>query len=140
MTDDAVKAAISKWRGEIEGMKKAGARFVVLAAVDHLDDLEVIYLFHHEGQLKEVKLQVPYDVEFPSITDLFPSANFVEREMVDLLGAKVKGAAPFLELTEGAGIVAPLRKNAVNPRPSGKPATPPTTPPATPPAAPKEAK
>lgn len=110
MADDAVKATIATWRGEIEGMKRAGARFVVLAAVDHLDDIEVIYLFHHEGALKEVKLMVPYEADIPSITDLFPSAGFVEREMVDLFGAKVPGAAPFLELTEGSGIVAPLRK------------------------------
>ena len=135
MADEATESAMRAWRAEIEAMHAAGARFVVLAGLDLIGKLEIIYLFQHEGQLKEVKLQVPYDVEFPSITDLFPSANFVERETVDLLGAKIKGAAPFLELTEGAGIVAPLRKNAVNPRPSGKPAAPA----ATPPAAPKEA-
>jgi NADH:ubiquinone oxidoreductase subunit C len=134
MADEATENAIRAWRAEIEAMHTAGARFVVLAGLDLIGRLEIIYLFHHEGQLKEVKLQVPYDVEFPSITDLFPSANFVERETVDLLGAKIKGAAPFLELTEGAGIVAPLRKDAVNPRPSGKPAAPPAAP-----AAPKEA-
>ena len=135
MADEATESAMRAWRAEIEAMHAAGARFVVLAGLDLIGKLEIIYLFHHEGQLKEVKLQVPYDVEFPSITDLFPSANFVERETVDLLGAKIKGAAPFLELTEGAGIVAPLRKNAVNPRPSGKPAAAP----AATPAAPKEA-
>jgi NADH:ubiquinone oxidoreductase subunit C len=121
MADEATEKAIRDWRAEIEAMRKADARFVVLAALDLVGKLEVIYLFHHEGQLKEVKLQVPYDYEFPSITDLYPSANFVEREMVDLLGAKVKGAAPYLELTEGSGIVAPLRKGAVVPRPSGRP-------------------
>jgi len=135
MADEATESAMRAWRAEIEAMHAAGARFVVLAGLDLIGKLEIIYLFQHEGQLKEVKLQVPYDVEFPSITDLFPSANFVERETVDLLGAKIKGAAPFLELTEGAGIVAPLRKNAVNPRPSGKPAAAP----AATPAAPKEA-
>lgn len=124
MADEATEAAIKAWRAEVEAMHTAGARFVVLAGVDLIGRLEIIYLFHHEGQLKEVKLQVPYDAQFPSITDLFPSANFVERETVDLLGAKIEGAAPFLELTEGSGIVAPLRKGAVNPRPSGKPAAP----------------
>jgi NADH:ubiquinone oxidoreductase subunit C len=128
MADEATEGAIKACRAEIEAMHTAGARFVVLAGLDLIGKLEIIYLFQHEGQLKEVKLQVPYDYQFPSITDLFPSANFVERETVDLLGAKIEGAAPFLELTEGSGIVAPLRKNAVNPRPSGKPATPPAAP------------
>jgi NADH:ubiquinone oxidoreductase subunit C len=139
MADEATESAMKAWRAEIEAMHTAGARFVVLAGLDLIGKLEIIYLFQHEGQLKEVKLQVPYDVQFPSITDLFPSANFVERETVDLLGAKIEGAAPFLELTEGSGIVAPLRKNAVNPRPSGKPVAPPAAP-AAPAEAPKEAR
>jgi NADH:ubiquinone oxidoreductase subunit C len=96
---------------KIEKMRKSGARFVVLAANDIGDGkFEVIYLFHHMGELLEVRLCVGIDEVVPTITDLFPAADFLEREMVDLFGVNVEGAAPNLLLEPGSGISAPLRK------------------------------
>lgn len=98
-------------RSKVEKMQKSGARFVVLAANDIGDGkFEVIYLFHHMGELLEVRLCVGIDEVVPTITDLFPAASFLEREMVDLFGVQVEGAAPNLLLEPGSGVEAPLRK------------------------------
>jgi NADH:ubiquinone oxidoreductase subunit C len=105
-------------RSKVEKMLKSGARFVVLAANDIGDGkFEVIYLFHHMGELLEVRLCVGIDEVVPTITDLFPAAAFLEREMVDLFGVNVEGAAPNLLLEPGSGIEAPLRKRREKARP-----------------------
>ncbi len=107
-------------RSKIEKMQKSGARFVVLAANDMGEGkFEVIYLFYHMGELLEVRLCVGIDEVVPTITDLFPAAAFLEREMVDLFGVKVEGAAPNLLLEPGAGVVAPLRKRREAEGPKG---------------------
>lgn len=101
-------------RSKLEKLAKSSARFVVLAANDLADgNFEVIYLFVHEGQLLEVRLCTGIDEVVPTITDLYPAAAFLEREMVDLFGVKVEGAAPNMLLVPDSSIKSPLRKKPV---------------------------
>jgi len=109
-------------RSKLEKLAKSGARFVVIAANDLADGtIEVIYLFVHAGQLLEVRLCTGIDEVIPTITDLYPAAAFLEREMVDLFGVTVEGAAPNMLLVPGSGIKAPLRKQRAEAQAPAKP-------------------
>ncbi|MGC8965327.1 MAG: NADH-quinone oxidoreductase subunit C [Caldimicrobium sp.] len=70
-----------------------------LTAVDYLKlgktpRFEVVYQFYNLSDRIALRLRVQVPEEDPSIesiTDLFPGANFLEREVFDLLGIAFKG-------------------------------------------------
>jgi len=65
----------------------------VITGLDEGDQLGIIYHMSGEsGIILSIKTRVPMsDPKVKTVTDLFPSAEIYEREMVDLLGAKVEG-------------------------------------------------
>jgi Ni,Fe-hydrogenase III component G len=75
--------------------------FDALSAVtglDRGDGFEVIYHLNREGSVV-LNLKVLLDKEnpqVPTVTGYCPSADIYERELLDLLGIKVKGLAPGL--------------------------------------------
>lgn len=67
-----------------------------IAVVDYLDDglFELVYRFYHPegGDSLVVKVRVPRDMpEVPSLTPIWPGANFHEREGFDLFGINFTG-------------------------------------------------
>ncbi len=99
-------------RSRVEKLAKTGARFSTLVGVDDGDgNLEVIYLFDHEGELLTLRTTYGLDEAIPSISDVYPAAEIVERELVDLFGVTVEGREPWLLLTPESGVRAPLRKS-----------------------------
>jgi membrane-bound hydrogenase subunit beta len=64
-----------------------------ITGLDYGDSLGVIYhLTRQDGIVINVKTGVPKDNPVvKTIMDYFPAAEFYERELVDLLGAKVEG-------------------------------------------------
>ncbi len=78
-------------------LKKMG--FLALSAItglDRGDSFEVIYHLNQEGRIL-LNLSVSLDRENPeinSVSSSCPSADIYERELVDLLGIKVKGLVP----------------------------------------------
>jgi NADH:ubiquinone oxidoreductase subunit C len=99
-------------RSKVEKMAKTGARFSTLVGVDDGDgNLEVIYLFDHQGDLLTLRTTYGLDEVIPSISDVYPAAEVIERELVDLFGVTVEGREPWLLLTPESGVRAPLRKS-----------------------------
>lgn len=65
-----------------------------ITAVDRVDYLEVVYGLRSMQELHQiiVKVRVPADSpEVPSITALWPAADFDERETYDLFGVRFTG-------------------------------------------------
>ena len=112
MAEEMGDAAWMECRSKLEKLRNQEARFVVLAGNDlGGGTLEVIYLFVHGGEFVEVRYEAPLDRTLPTVTDLFPAALMLERELVDLMGVNVEGAEPYLLLEAGSGVTAPLRRS-----------------------------
>lgn len=76
-----------------------------VVGVDDGDDLGFIYLLsNYEGIIFALKEKAPKsDPRIRSMTDVYPSLNLHERELVDLFGAQVEGipAGPHYPLPDG---------------------------------------
>ncbi len=72
--------------------------FPILCTVTGLDegpDLGYLYLLARPGGLMlMVKTRAPKDQPIASVTPTFPNAAIYERELADLLGARVEGVPP----------------------------------------------
>ena len=70
-------------------------QLIDIAGVDYPEDekrFQLIYLFlSHENNLR-IKLMIKFDITriIPSITKIYPSANWMEREVFDMYGIKFK--------------------------------------------------
>jgi len=66
-----------------------------ITGVDEGQDLGLIYhLSDESGIVINIKMNVPKaNPVLKTITDIFPSADIYERELMDLLGARVQGLA-----------------------------------------------
>jgi NADH-quinone oxidoreductase subunit C len=65
-----------------------------LTAIDYLDYIEVVYHLYSLPLRQAITVKTRCgieDAEVPSITAIWPSANFQEREVYDLLGVKFIG-------------------------------------------------
>lgn len=74
--------------------KELGARFNIASGVDGRDHMEILYHFTFD----EVDMTVSFRVKLPkskleidSIAPVFEGANWIEREMRELLGINFKG-------------------------------------------------
>jgi len=76
-----------------------GLAYKALAAITGFDEGENLAFMYHmsneEGVVLSIKTFVKKaDPSLMTITDIFPGADVFERELVDLLGAKVEGLKP----------------------------------------------
>ncbi len=75
-----------------------GMGFNILCTITGLDlgaDLGYIYHLAHDcGIMVNVKTRSPKGSTVKSVTPYFPCADLYERELVDLLGARVEGLGP----------------------------------------------
>ena len=92
-------------------------QLIDIACVDYPDDdkrFQLIYLFlSHELNLR-VKLQIKVDEDqvVNSITKIFPSANWMEREVFDMYGIKFKNHPDLRRILTDYGFKGhPLRKD-----------------------------
>jgi Ni,Fe-hydrogenase III component G len=71
--------------------KKFDAHLVTITALNKRGGFEIIYHFDVDGILVNMKTSVSRSTpELDTITDVIPSANFYEREVMDLFGIKFK--------------------------------------------------
>ena len=74
--------------------KDLGARFSIASGVDTRVDIEILYHFTLELQNFIISLRVKLDRKKPeieSLTSVFEAANWIEREINELLGVNFKG-------------------------------------------------
>ncbi len=86
-----------------------------VVGVDAAPEMMVVYHFNHVGGGCRVRLRVLTDresPEVPTIQDIFPGANWHEREQHDFYGVMFAGHPDLspLILPEDAGDLRPLRK------------------------------
>ncbi|WP_110955108.1 NADH-quinone oxidoreductase subunit C [Anaerosinus massiliensis] len=65
-----------------------------LTAVDYTDYLEMVYHFYSFPNRRAITVKVRCDIQDPqvsSVTAIWPSADFQEREIYDLLGVQFQG-------------------------------------------------
>lgn len=75
--------------------KDLGLRFSIASGVDTPQGIEILYHFSHDehGVIYSVRVLIP-DKKHPqidAITPLFPGAEWIEREMWEMLGINFKG-------------------------------------------------
>ena len=92
-------------------------QLIDIAAVDYPENekrFELIYLFlSHENNLR-IKLLTKFEITQPinSITKIFPSANWMEREVFDMYGIKFKNHPDLRRILTDYGFKGhPLRKD-----------------------------
>ena len=87
-----------------------------ITGVDRGDVIEIIYHIHCGESLLNLKLALPKtDLEIETVTDIFPGAILYERDLMEMLGVRVKGHPDprrlFLPDDWPKGVY-PLRKEA----------------------------
>lgn len=96
-----------------------GARFNTASGVDMADRIEVLYHFTIEPRDLLVSVRVVLDRDHPivdSLTALFPAANWIEREINEMLGVDFPGHPDLHRLLlpdEWPKKVHPLRRDYV---------------------------
>ena len=72
------------------------SHFCTVTGLDEGENLSAIYhLAQDTGIMLNIKTSVPKNNPvLPTVTDLFPTADAGERELIDLFGFKIEGLAP----------------------------------------------
>jgi NADH-quinone oxidoreductase subunit C len=96
-----------------------GLRFIIATAMDTRRGIEIVYHFSDDSSGNIINVQVLLDKNNPdieSLTAIFPAADWIEREMHEIMGINFRNH-PNLDklLSEGnwAEGVYPYRKNEV---------------------------
>ena len=102
--DDWIAVKPADVKAAMTALRDDGYRLLVfLTCVDHLADgsrpqwpgrFEVVYQLRDQDQLRDLRVRVFLDGDPPeldSVTDLFPPANWDERETYDLFGIRFNG-------------------------------------------------
>jgi NADH:ubiquinone oxidoreductase subunit C len=99
--------------------KKLSLRFIIATATDTLSGFEILYHFSYDpaGEIYtfRVELNGKERCEVPSIARLFPGAEWIEREIWEMLGINFKGHPNLKRLLladEWPEGVYPLRKDS----------------------------
>ncbi len=103
---------------KLEELKSNGFSYLAkITAVDYIDYLEVVYFLEDVDRYKNeiVKVDIPAnDAWVPTIIQIYPAADWYEREMAEMFGIEIRGreVKRFL-LEKWDGKQPPLRKNFV---------------------------
>ncbi|VVB77488.1 NADH-quinone oxidoreductase subunit C/D [uncultured archaeon] len=102
--------------GKMGEKKKEGFSYLVkITAVDYDKHIEVIYFLRDMARSKDDSIEVeiaPSDAWVPTVTQIYRSADWYEREMAEMFGIEIKNRnARRLLLEKWNGKPSPLRKN-----------------------------
>ena len=92
-------------------------RLSIATGIDKRDGMEILYHFSHDpsGTYYTIKTLVPKDdLQIKSLSDFLPAANWIEREIHELLGINFEGhpnLIPLLTAETWPGDLHPLRRD-----------------------------
>lgn len=93
--ETTIEIKLSSLKKVLQFFKNAGFRVLMdLTAVDYLEPArtKVIYYLHNPDNLQRVRINVFISgTPLPSVVDLFPGANWYERELYDMFGIHFEG-------------------------------------------------
>ncbi len=91
--------------------KEGYTRLVTIVAADEGDGkMELIYVLDRDGEIMTVRSSCRWDDELESLSSVFKGAENMEREIIDILGARFEGIKGGLFLEMKGGVITPLRK------------------------------
>lgn len=97
--------------------KELGCRLSTATGIDTRDGIEILYHFSHDasGTYYNIKTIVPKDEpRIKSLADFLPAANWIEREIHELLGVEFVGhpnLVPLLTAEDWPEKTYPLRRD-----------------------------
>lgn len=100
--------------------KEKGCRLSIATGIDKRDGMEIIYHFSHDpsGTYYNIKTLVPKDdLKIKTLADFLPAANWIEREIHELLGVDFVGhpnLIPLLTAETWPEDLHPLRRDYAN--------------------------
>ncbi|MDW5564217.1 MAG: NADH-quinone oxidoreductase subunit C [Methanomassiliicoccus sp.] len=107
MSERSNSGAVSKIR---ELSQEGAVRLVtIIASEDGAGGLELIYVLDRSGELLSIRSRCPLDEELETLSSVFAGAENLEREIIDLYGARFEGLKGGLLLRPG-DLVAPMRR------------------------------
>jgi NADH:ubiquinone oxidoreductase subunit C len=93
-----------------EMIEESELRLVTIVAAEDADGMmELIYVLDRGGELRTVRSRSRMDEELESLSPVLLGAENMEREIIDLLGARFEGVRGGLFLMPGS-MKAPLRR------------------------------
>lgn len=75
---------------QVQNMKADGYRLVQICCTTIKTGFEILYSFDKDGELTNLRLDMPIDTEIESITKVYWAAFIYENEMKDLFGVKIR--------------------------------------------------
>jgi Ni,Fe-hydrogenase III component G len=97
--------------------KEKDCRLSIATGIDKREGMEILYHFSHDpsGTYYNIKTLVPKDdLRIKSLSDFLPAANWIEREIHELLGIEFVGhpnLIPLLTAETWPGDLHPLRRD-----------------------------
>jgi len=75
-----------------ERLRELGAHLSAITCLDEGAEFELIYHFDLDGELLNVHARIPKAVaSLPSISEVYPAADFYEREVAEMFGVTFEG-------------------------------------------------
>ena len=97
--------------------EEKGFRLSIATGIDKRDGMEILYHFSHDasGTFYNIKTLIPKDdLKIKSLSDFLPAANWIEREIHELLGIDFVGhpnLVPLLTAETWPADLHPLRRD-----------------------------
>ena len=97
--------------------EEKGFRLSIATGIDKRDGMEILYHFSHDasGTFYNIKTLIPKDdLKIKSLSDFLPAANWIEREIHELLGVDFVGhpnLVPLLTAETWPADLHPLRRD-----------------------------
>lgn len=73
--------------------KRSGSRLMQIHANRIPDGYEIFYNYANGYDMRVYKVVIQERTEIPSISDIFPTASFLENEMAELFGIRIHNIA-----------------------------------------------
>lgn len=91
-------------------LKAPRPRLIDIIVADRRDGTyDLIYAFHHEGKIVDVRYVFKEEDELESLSDRYSGALFMEREAMEMFGVKFKGVDGAFLLDPELSPKTPLR-------------------------------